>query len=80
MSQKKQVMDWLKDHPYIHRQHAMNNLNPPIWNLPDVILRLRREGVPIETVEMKKGKKYVKYVLGEEYGREENVSQDNNGK
>lgn len=75
--QKKQVMTWFKAHKYINKVDAMNSLNPPIWNLPDVIMRLRNEGVPIETEQMRKGKRYVKYYLGEEYGRKTNVCQDN---
>ena len=78
MTQKEQVMTWFKTHKYLNKRNAMLDFFPSIWNLPDVIMRLREEGVPIETVAMRKGKRYVKYKLGEEYGRAANDSQNNN--
>lgn len=76
MEQKEQVLRWFRTHKYINRRNAMD-MYPAIWNLPDVIMRLRQDGYPIETVAMKKGKRYVKYRLGEDYGRAADDRQDN---
>ena len=62
MTQKEQVLKHLKTHKYIDRAVALNNYL--IFNLPDVIMKLRRDGHTIETVE-KEGKngKWAKYTL-----------------
>lgn len=63
MTQTEKVLNHLKKNKYIDRAIAINRYN--IFNLPDVIMRLRRSGHPIETVE-KKGKdgKWARYTLG----------------
>ncbi len=62
MTQKEQVLKHLKTHKYIDRAVAMNKYL--IFNLPDVILHLRRDGHNIETVDQKgKNGKWAKYTL-----------------
>ena len=62
MTQKEKVLKWFEDHETINRVQAMNELY--IWNLPDVIMRLRDSGVNIETIDIR-GKEsiYSKYRL-----------------
>lgn len=63
MTQKEIVLKHLKKHKYIDRAVALNQYL--IFNLPDVIMKLRKDGYNIENVEKKgsSGEKWVKYTL-----------------
>jgi len=52
MSQKNDVLRAMKEFGYVDRKIAINELG--VWNLPDVIMGLRQDGVDVQTV-MKKG-------------------------
>lgn len=61
--QTDRVLEYIERHGGITREQAMTALN--IWNLPDVILKLRKAGVPIvsEKRPMKKGGTFTVYTL-----------------
>lgn len=60
MKQKEKVLNYLKEHGSIDRPTAMAN---GVWNLPDVIMRLRADGHAIRNEKINKRKSYVRYVL-----------------
>ena len=61
--QTDRVLEFIERHGGITREQAMTKLN--IWNLPDVVLKLRKAGVPIvsEKRPMKKGGTFTVYTL-----------------
>lgn len=62
MTQKEIVLKHLKKHKYIDRAVAMNQYL--IFNLPDVIMKLRNDGYDIRNVDQKGSNgKWVKYTL-----------------
>lgn len=62
MTQKEIVLKHLKKHKYIDRAVAMNQYL--IFNLPDVIMKLRNDGYDIQNVDQKGSNgKWVKYTL-----------------
>lgn len=64
MTQEEKVMKWFKNHKYLSRQQAFNNLY--IYNLTAVISNLRLKGIDIVTEKVKgKNSTYGKYRLGD---------------
>ena len=62
MTQKEIVLKHLQKNKYIDRSVALNRYN--IFNLPDVIMQLRKAGHDIECVDQKgKNGKWCKYTL-----------------
>ena len=79
MTQEARILKWFEKHTYLNRVNAINDIQPPIWNLTAVISDMRNKGIDIESVPMKEGKRYVHYRLGEAYGTAQDVNQVCNG-
>ena len=65
MSQKNDVLRAMKEFGYVDRKIAINELG--VWNLPEIIRKLRNDGHFIETITRKGVNRYGRKVEWGEY-------------